>query len=135
MVNSEPYFLVAEDDPDDQFLIQDLLNRYCAEIKTHFLQDGEELMNFLGNEVENPALPNLVLLDLNMPCKDGRTALKEIRTDPRLENLPVVVLTTSSNEKDARFCGQYGIAGFYTKPGSVEELRTIIKDLCAQFMA
>ena len=135
MVKNEPYFLVAEDDPDDQFIIRELFSRYCSCIKTHFTQDGEELMNFLVSHGKRLSLPKLVLLDLNMPCKDGRTALMEIKTNPRLKNVPVVVLTTSSDEKDVCFCSQYGAAGFYTKPCSVEEMRSIIKNLCQQFTA
>lgn len=135
MIFAGPYFLVAEDDPDDQFLIREMFKLYCSCIDTHFLQDGEELMNFLGSPFIGSSLPSLVLLDLNMPCKDGRTALKEIKTDPRLQRVPVVVLTTSSNEKDVRFCRQLGADGFYTKPGSAEGMRSIIRDLCRQYMA
>lgn len=133
MEKNKPYFLVAEDDLDDQFLLQEMFSHFCDRTRARFLQNGVELMNFLENKKDNPVLPSLVLLDLNMPYKDGRKALSEIRENPDLESLPVVVLTTSSNEKDIQYCREKGVDAFYTKPSSMDELRGIIKCICFQY--
>lgn len=133
MDHRKPYFLIAEDDLDDQFLLQEMFSNFCHKTRARFLQNGEELMLFLENKIENPVLPNLVLLDLNMPYKDGRKALFEIRSNPYLEDLPVVILTTSSNEKDIQYCREQGVDAFYTKPSSMDELRSIIKCICYEY--
>jgi len=131
----KPMLLVAEDDPDDQFLIREMLENFCTpNLETYYMWDGEELMSYLHENVDPSNTPDLVLLDLNMPRKDGRKALQEIKEDPRLENIPVVVLTTSVNERDALYCRNYGVAGYYSKPGSAAEMRTIIKGLCSHFL-
>lgn len=95
--------LVAEDDEDDRLLMEEALaeNRLANDL--YFVEDGEELMDFLlhrGN-YSDPQLaprPSLILLDLNMPRKDGREAIKEIKSDPNLRQIPIVVLTTSKAE-------------------------------------
>src|SRR5689334_10877604 len=92
--------LLADDDPDDRQLTRDAFmeNRLANEF--HTVNDGEELMDYLHRrgqygELKNAPLPGLILLDLNMPRKDGREALKEIKADPALRRIPIVVLTTS----------------------------------------
>ncbi|OGO62013.1 MAG: two-component system response regulator, partial [Chloroflexi bacterium RBG_19FT_COMBO_49_13] len=98
----------------------------------HFVKDGVELLDYLRrqdkytNTGDAPA-PDLVLLDLNMPRKDGREALGEIKTDPHLRHIPVVVLTTSNAEEDILLSYDIGVAGYITKPvkfnGLVEALK------------
>ena len=128
-----PLLLVAEDDPDDQLLIQDAIETVCSpDLNTRFVWDGVELIELL-QKGDGRSKPGLIILDLNMPRKDGRTALREIKADPNLAGIPVVVLTTSVNESDAEFCEQNGIAGYYRKPSSMHELREIIGSLCSKF--
>src|SRR5438045_3621741 len=92
--------LIADDDAEDRMLLKEALEENRLRNNIQFVENGEELMDYLhhrGNysdKVKYPA-PGLVLLDLNMPKKDGREALKEIKADPHLRMLPVVVLTTS----------------------------------------
>ena len=130
-MNPKPILLVAEDDPDDQFLIEGALKKFCPpNVETRFLENGEELMHTLHEKLAHAICPDLVLMDLNMPCKDGRWALQEIKADSRLADIPVVVLTTSENEQDVQYCRRYGVAAYYTKPGSIIELRKIIQSLC-----
>lgn len=133
MMPNKPILLIAEDDPDDQFLIEDAIKMACTpELEMHFVWDGVELMNFLRTRVYYR--PNLIVLDLNMPGKDGRTALKEIKADPNLSNIPVVVLTTSQSEADLRYCQKYGVAGYHHKPGSMAGLKEIFHGLCTNYL-
>jgi CheY-like chemotaxis protein len=69
-----------------------------------------------------------------MPRKDGRAALHEIKTDPELASIPAAVLTTSTNDRDAQYCQQYGVIGYFRKPGSMTELREILQGLCTDYL-
>jgi CheY-like chemotaxis protein len=104
--NAKPVtFLIAEDDPDDRFLIKEAFQESLLTNSLYFVQDGVELLDYLrrqgkfANPVDAPPA-DLILLDLNMPRKDGREALAEIKSDPHLRYIPVVVLTTSKAEED-----------------------------------
>lgn len=130
----EPFFLFAEDDPDDQFMIRVSAQEACPpEIQMHFVQDGMELMDFLHERIDQSSKPSLIILDLNMPRKDGRVALREIKAHPDLMDIPTVILTTSSAEEDVRYCQSFGIHGYYRKPDSINELRDIMAQLCKQY--
>lgn len=127
------FLLIAEDDPDDQLLFRDAIAVVCAPtLETHFVLDGFELLNFLKTNAGYR--PGLVILDLNMPGKDGRTALREIKMDPNLANIPVVVLTTSHDEADLQYCLDYGVLEYYSKPGSMGELKEIFRRLCTTYL-
>lgn len=131
----KPLWLIADDDPDDQFLIQHIVDEACTpELETHYLRDGVELMDFLTDEAEKSRQPNLVMIDLNMPRKDGRTALREIKADPRLAAIPVVVLTTSRSEDDVRYCKRLGVSHYFRKPSTLSEYRDIISGLCQVYI-
>jgi CheY-like chemotaxis protein len=88
-------------------------------------------MNYLLERARsNPGeLPQLILLDLNMPRKDGREALVEIKADPALQNIPIIILTTSQNEKDIAFTMKEGAESFITKPATFDEWVKIMKSL------
>ena len=126
--------LVAEDDPDDRLLIKDAFRENLAINSIHFVKDGVELLDYLRrqdkytNTGDAPA-PDLVLLDLNMPRKDGREALEEIKTDPHLRHIPVVVLTTSNAEEDILLSYDIGVAGYITKPVKFDGLVEALKGL------
>jgi len=97
--------LVAEDDEDDRLLMQEALEENRLANDLHFVEDGEFLMDYLlhRGEYSDPQTaprPSLILLDLNMPRKDGREALQEIKANPDLRQIPIVVLTTSKAEED-----------------------------------
>src|SRR3989344_7405510 len=89
--------LIADDDPEDRQLIKEALEESHLLNEVHFVCDGEELMAYLTGHKPRPGL---ILLDLNMPKKDGREALREIKNNPDLKRIPVVVLTTSKAEED-----------------------------------
>src|ERR1041384_5073438 len=97
--------LIADDDPDDRELTRDALHECRLANDVHFVEDGEELMDYLHRRgrfemFAHTPLPGLILLDLNMPRKDGREALKEIKANRDLRRIPIVVLTTSKADED-----------------------------------
>ena len=126
--------LYAEDDEEDRMLMQDAVKESRLTNELHFVEDGEELMGYLNrrgkySELTNVPLPGLILLDLNMPRKDGREALKEIKANPSLRRIPVVVLTTSKAEEDILRTYDLGVSGFIIKPVTFESLVDVIKTL------
>ncbi len=126
--------LLADDDEDDRKLAQDALAESRLANDLHTVEDGEELMDYLLRRGKYAALadsprPGLILLDLNMPKKDGREALREIKADPSLRQIPVVVLTTSKAEEDIYRTYDLGANSFITKPVMFESLVRVMKDL------
>jgi CheY-like chemotaxis protein len=119
---------MAEDDEDDRDAIRDAFARNRMIIDLSFVKDGEELLDFLrrrGPHVSAPR-PKLILLDLNLPRKDGREALREIKMDPLLRSIPIVVLTTSSQEEEILRSYDLGANSFITKPVTFDELVRVI---------
>ena len=134
MPNSKPItLLIADDDPDDRLLAREALIESRLANELHFVEDGEDLLDFLyqrnAYSKETAPRPGLILLDLNMPRKDGREALDEIKRDPHLRKIPVVILTTSEAEEDILRSYDLGVNSFIVKPvtfeGLVEVMRTI----------
>ncbi len=126
--------LMADDDPDDRLLLEDALEEVHLNNQFSFVEDGVELMDYLhrqGNysELEGTPLPGLILLDLNMPRKDGRQALKEIKEDPALRHIPIIILTTSKAEEDILRSYDLGANSFIVKPVTFDKLVKIIREL------
>ena len=126
--------LMAEDDEEDRMLTRDALVESRLANDLRFVPDGEELMDYLRQrgKYARPAdapRPGLILLDLNMPRKDGREALREIKSDPELRAIPVVVLTTSKAEEDIMRSYDLGASSFITKPVTFEGLVEVMKAL------
>jgi len=126
--------LMADDDEDDRILTQDALEESRVRNTLYCVEDGVELLEYLRREGKyaDPATsprPGLILLDLNMPRKDGREALKEIKADAELRNIPVVILTTSGQEEDKIKGYNLGAASFITKPVNFEGLVELMKAL------
>lgn len=126
--------LYADDDAEDRMLVEDALEESRLANDLHFVEDGEELMDYLCRRgkystLTNSPYPGLILLDLNMPKKDGREALEEIKKDPNLRRIPVVVLTTSKAEEDIYRTYDLGVSGFIVKPVNFESLTDMIKTL------
>ncbi len=126
--------LVADDDPEDRMLIEDAFEESRLSNALEFVEDGEELLDFLyqRNGYSDPGAsprPGLILLDLNMPRKDGREALKEIKSDPDLRKIPIVVMTTSKAEEDILRTYDLGVNSFITKPVTFEGLVEVVKML------
>lgn len=133
--NGKPIvILMAEDDPDDRLLSADALELAHLANDIHFVEDGEQLIDYLCHrgvysDPESSPRPGLILLDLNMPRKDGREALQEIKTDPNLRCIPVVVLTTSKAEEDILRSYDLGVSGYITKPVTFDDLVQVMKVL------
>jgi CheY-like chemotaxis protein len=126
--------LMAEDDPDDRLLSKEALEEAHLSNDVRFVVDGEDLLDYLNQrgKFAPPAAaprPGLILLDLNMPRKDGREALEEIKATPTLRHIPVVVLTTSKAEEDILRSYDLGVSGYITKPVRFEDLITVMKGL------
>ena len=113
--------LLADDDPEDRMLTAEALEESRLMNSLDTVEDGEELMDYLHRrgayaKFAKKNLPGLILLDLNMPRKDGREALEEIKADPQLRKIPVVVLTTSKAEEDIVRTYDLGVNSFISKP-------------------
>ncbi|MFN2362071.1 MAG: response regulator [Marinobacter sp.] len=131
-----PIVLVADDDPDDCLMIREAFAECCQDCHLCFVHDGVQLMRILNQEAPLPGdphshcgRPDLVLLDLNMPLKDGRQSLLEIKTNPHLKNLPTIIMTTSRNEDDIRYCYDNGANSYIVKPARYSELLAIVTAL------
>ncbi len=124
--------LMADDDDDDRLLANDALAESGIEGQLRFVGNGEELLDYLSHRGEYQALtsaprPDLILLDLNMPRKDGREALREIKANPELRRIPIVVLTTSRADTDIGIIYELGANSFITKPFQFEALVEVMK--------
>jgi CheY-like chemotaxis protein len=126
--------LMADDDEDDRMLAQEALEECRLANDLHFDEDGEELLDYLYHRGQfapqslSPR-PGLILLDLNMPRKDGREALQAIKADPELRHIPIVVLTTSQAEEDIYRTYDLGANSYITKPVTFESLVEVMKIL------
>jgi CheY-like chemotaxis protein len=126
--------LMADDDADDRRLTQEAFEEARLINDVRFVENGEQLLDYLrkkGNyapPAEAPR-PGLILLDLNMPRKDGRTVLKELKSDPELRQIPVVVLTTSKADEDIYKSYDLGVNSYIVKPVTFEALVDILQTL------
>lgn len=121
--------LLVEDDPGDVELTKEALIDSKLLTHLHVVQDGEEAMTFLRREGEhdNAPKPDLILLDLNLPKKDGRQVLKEIKEDDDLKMIPVVILTTSTAEEDILKTYKLGANCYITKPVGLEQFIKVVE--------
>lgn len=134
MTKQSLMILMADDDPDDRAFAKDALAASRLVNELRFVVDGEQLMDYLHNRGAFAApgsapRPGLILLDLNMPKKSGAEALKEIKSDPVLRQIPVVVLTTSKAEEDIFRSYDLGANSFISKPVTFEGLVEVMKQL------
>lgn len=128
--------LIAEDDSDDQLLLKVALEPFEDVLDLHFVEDGVKLMEYLHHTTKNRAFPppKMILLDIQMPRKNGRQVLLEIKNDPKLRHIPVIVWTTSSTEADRRACMDAGAEGYVTKPPQLADLKTAIKGIVEEWL-
>ena len=125
-----PTVWIVDDDEDDQLLIGSAFIEGEPSVKVLTLNDGDELLPKLS---QSDQLPRLILLDVNMPLKNGFETLKELRQQPDFAHLPVVMLTTSSNEEDRRRSLALGANYFLTKPLSYERLKELAQELSQEW--
>jgi CheY-like chemotaxis protein len=125
---------MADDDADDRQMTKEAFEESHLTNELRFVEDGVELMDYLQRrgKYSDPASsprPGLILLDLNMPKKDGREALQELKADPRLRAIRVVVLTTSKAEEDVLRTYNLSAASYITKPVTFAALIDVVKTL------
>jgi CheY-like chemotaxis protein len=128
--------LMADDDLDDIMLVRDALKDCRCEVDFRYVEDGEEAIDYLMRlgRYRNPELsprPSLILLDLNMPKKDGMQTLQEIRNNPEIRTIPVVVLTTSRDRDLMLRIYRLGGSAFITKPSVYKDMIKAMDRLCA----
>jgi len=134
-VNKRTVVIIAEDDPDDRLLIRDALKEAIMRgVDVRFVKDGAEMLDYLYHRGKFSAAgeaphPELVLLDINMPRKSGLEVLEEIKRDPGLRTIPVVLLTTSRAPEQIARCYELGGAGFVTKPNTFSELVEMMRSI------
>ncbi len=126
--------LMANDAAEECFLVQEASREVSKAIQLIFVKDGEELLDYLycRDRYADPSSaprPHLILLDLNMPRKDGREALVEIKSDPNLRPIPIVVFTTSKQQRDILYCYGAGANSFVPRPATFEGLVELMKTL------
>ena len=126
--------LMADDDPDDRQMTREAFDESRLANDLRFVEDGAELMDYLcrRNQYTDPdssPRPGLILLDLNMPKKDGRQALSEIKANPHLRNIRVVVMTTSKAEEDILRTYDLGASSYVTKPVTFAALVDVISTM------
>lgn len=130
----DPIVILMADDDDDDFILTEKALTESKLLNTLIrVKDGEELLDYLLQRGEynasNTTRPGVILLDLNMPRKDGREALREIKSNPDLHDIPVVVFTTSKAEEDIYRSYQLGVNSFITKPVTFENLISVMQTL------
>lgn len=133
-IGSPITILMADDDIDDRMLTKEALEESRVRNNLYFVEDGEELLDYLNGrgkyaDAEQAPRPGLILLDLNMPKKDGREALREIKANPDLRRIPVVIMTTSKAEEDIFRSYDLGANSFITKPVTFERLVDLMRTL------
>lgn len=122
-----PTILMVDDDPDDYYLTKAALEESGAQTELELVGDGEELLDYLlcrGKflDTERSAHPSLILLDLNMPVKNGKEALSALKADPELRQIPVVVYTNSRSKEDILSSYQLGASSYIPKPANFQSL-------------
>jgi two-component system response regulator len=123
--------LMTDDDSDDRLLALFAFKKLNAAHSIDFVANGQELIDYLMSRVESKSeLPDLILLDLNMPKMDGREALKKIKSNPKLKQLDTIIFSTSTSEKDKKYSLDLGARSYIVKPSNPDELVEIFRKIC-----
>jgi CheY-like chemotaxis protein len=128
------FILVADDDADDRFLLQTAFDEKGYTDKIEFVENGVELLKFLEtlekDGSDETVMPGFILLDLNMPKKNGREALQELKSHPIFKSIPVIVVyTTTKNELEIKRCYELGANSYIVKPARFESLLKVVEDI------
>ncbi|MCW3074045.1 MAG: hypothetical protein JWP69_1114 [Flaviaesturariibacter sp.] len=127
-VNQEKLVLYADDDTDDRGWVSEACMAAGSSIKIDFVENGKQVLDYL-EAIPTTQLPSLIVLDLNMPEMDGRQTLQQLKSNPFYKQIPVVIVTTSSNKIDKEVCSRLGAALYLTKPDTHAEWQKIIQQL------
>jgi CheY-like chemotaxis protein len=128
MSTTKPVILLAEDDENDVFFMKRALQKASVDFPLHVVKDGQEALDYLSgagkfSDRHQHPLPALILLDLKMPFLNGFDVLAWINTQPSLKSIPVVVLTSSSEERDRQKAAQFGAKSYFVKPPTPDMLQ------------
>ena len=129
MSPTKPEILLVDDSPADLDLTLEALASSTYQSRVNTVPDGEEAIAYLhrAGAYSNAARPNLVILDLNLPRKDGRLVLADFKSDPALRSVPVVIFTTSHSRQDIARCYAIGANCYVSKPGNLKDFRTAVQ--------
>ena len=125
--------VVADDDEDDRMLLGSVFRENRADVNLDFVADGSELMKVLADPNTANEI-SFILLDLNMPRKDGREALKEIKENETLKKIPVIIFTTAKNQSEIRQCYELGANTYIVKPDGIAALRKVVANLSTYWL-
>jgi two-component system, response regulator len=125
------YILIVDDDTDDHFFLRQAISNVVPQALIDSVYDGDEALDYLNSCT---SMPNLIFLDLNMRKMSGRDTMKVIKANEMLKNVPVIILTTSHNEKEKKEMLSLGAAAFYTKPGHSKDLVGIVEDVSGKWL-
>lgn len=136
----DDYILLVEDNPDDVFLTRRAFKKCNIQVRLEVARDGVEALDFLRNSMASANgepwnLPVMILLDLKLPKMDGHDVLMALRDDPRMQIIPVVVLTTSEQKSDIRRCYQLGANSFIRKPIDLIHFQAVVEQLGLYWLA
>ena len=126
MPSAIKHIVVADDDQDDVQLFKEAIVDTCPDINLRVATDGAKLLSL----IEDAPKPDVILLDLNMPCKSGRECLEEIRAKEDFQDVSVVILSTSSQQKEIDDCLKIGANHYFVKPQSYEGMKKIAQTIC-----
>jgi CheY-like chemotaxis protein len=119
--------LVVDDDVEDHLILQDHFNEAGLKANVGYLENGQQAIRFLEGIADDTFLPNLIILDLNMPILNGTQTLLHLKQVSRYKNIPVIIFSTSENETEKRKCLSLGAIDYMVKPLTLEECRATIK--------
>jgi chemotaxis family two-component system response regulator Rcp1 len=130
-VTHMPEILLVDDNPADSDLTWLVLARSTRQNHISAVYDGEQAIAFLQRTGKhtNAVRPHLVVLDLNLPRKDGRAVLDEVKADPELRKIPVVIFTTSRSGRDVSRCYELGANCYVSKPGNLDDFRSVVRSI------
>lgn len=133
-MKSKHCILIVDDDADDREIIKDAFSATLTDQDYVFLENGDKLMEYLEENAQFTE-PSLIMLDLNMPGKDGREILKDLKTDKRFQSIPIIVFTTSSSARDRQIVYQLGGNCFITKPDTFNKLTELTNSISRLWLA
>ena len=133
---NNPVLLLVEDNPADQNLTKRSIKKHMLNCDLRIVADGESAMDYLRHHgvyvsLDDSPKPDIIVLDLNMPKMDGRQVIQEMKSNPELANIPIIVFTTSSYKKDISESYKLGCNSFITKPANAHEFMNVIKEICS----
>lgn len=128
-MRSEKPILIVDDDADDREILRDAFASIDGKHEYVFIENGDKLLEYLEETKSDNEMPSLIILDLNMPGKDGRDTLKEVKSDERFHHIPTIVFTTSSSNRDRQTVYDLGANCFITKPDTFNKLMELASSI------